>query len=525
MSGTFNCPNCSAPLDYREGSGATVRCPYCSSSVIVPESLRGGDVSGQADFFWQPGAMMDHAMQAENLARLKQIGDLVRAGQLQGAIQLFQQTFNTGLAEAQSAVEALAQNRSVNLTGLTINIPATMQPSLDAATMSRIQGLVRQGNKIEAIRLFREATNLGLKQAKEAVEDIEQVMRLQPGQPGVLSWQPSAPTIDRRAVSTVAKVGGAATAGASCFVVGLVLFILLVTFVPIFFALTSSGGPWADWWTRVNPFGERRLLLSFGGEGTGVGVFEDARHIGVDNNGHIFVGEYEGGRIQVFDTDGVYITQWIARGAVEGNDIYLTGLAVDRNSVVYVTVGSDLYYYNGLTGEPLGTLEHPEGWGFDDVTVAPDGSILAAWDKGHDDIIRFNRDLQMDLLIQSAISGVSDDSELTTRLAADGQGNIYALGTFNYGVFVFAPDGRFVSRFGSEGDSEGQFTSPHAIAVDNKSQIYVSDFGGIMIFASDGRYLDTISTNGFVFGMTFDDQGNLYYVTSNEMVYVLAPAK
>jgi len=46
-----------------------------------------------------------------------------------------------------------------------------------------------------------------------------------------------------------------------------------------------------------------------------------------------------------------------------------------------------------------------------------------------------------------------------------------------------------------------------------------------MIFASDGRYLDTISTNGFVFGMTFDDQGNLYYVTSNEMVYVLAPAK
>jgi outer membrane protein assembly factor BamB/DNA-directed RNA polymerase subunit RPC12/RpoP len=35
----FNCPNCGAPLDYT-GTGATMRCPYCDTSVVVPTELR-----------------------------------------------------------------------------------------------------------------------------------------------------------------------------------------------------------------------------------------------------------------------------------------------------------------------------------------------------------------------------------------------------------------------------------------------------------------------------------------------------
>jgi DNA-binding beta-propeller fold protein YncE len=36
----FNCPKCGAPLDY-PGSGATLRCPFCDTSVIVPAEIRG----------------------------------------------------------------------------------------------------------------------------------------------------------------------------------------------------------------------------------------------------------------------------------------------------------------------------------------------------------------------------------------------------------------------------------------------------------------------------------------------------
>jgi sugar lactone lactonase YvrE len=99
----------------------------------------------------------------------------------------------------------------------------------------------------------------------------------------------------------------------------------------------------------------------------------------------------------------------------------------------------------------------------------------------------------------------------------DGSGNIYALAYFNEGVFVFSPDGKYLSRFGSMGDAEGQFTSPRSIAVDNLGKIYIADFPGVMIFASDGRYLDTLPVNGAAMGMAFDDQNNLYVVADNQV--------
>jgi hypothetical protein len=199
-------------------------------------------------------------------------------------------------------------------------------------------------------------------------------------------------------------------------------------------------------------------------------------------------------------------------------DIYLSGMAAGRNGVVYTVVGGELFKYDGLTGDLIGQLVHPEGWGFDDVTVAPDGSIVAAWYKNRDDLIRFDQDGKIDLLVEGAISKVTSDSELDMRVAVDGEGNIYALAYFNEAVFVFSPDGRFISRFGSMGDANGQFTSPRSIAVDNLGKIYIADFPGIMIYASDGRYLDTLPVGGAVMRMTFDDDNNLYVVAGEKVL-------
>jgi len=37
---SFKCPSCGAPLEYEDSAGLSVRCPFCSNSVIVPEELR-----------------------------------------------------------------------------------------------------------------------------------------------------------------------------------------------------------------------------------------------------------------------------------------------------------------------------------------------------------------------------------------------------------------------------------------------------------------------------------------------------
>src|SRR6185436_902489 len=44
------------------------------------------------------------------------------------------------------------------------------------------------------------------------------------------------------------------------------------------------------------------VVLRFGSEGTGAGRFEDARSVAVDGAGRIYVAEYSGGRVQVFDS-------------------------------------------------------------------------------------------------------------------------------------------------------------------------------------------------------------------------------
>ena len=59
--------------------------------------------------------------------------------------------------------------------------------------------------------------------------------------------------------------------------------------------------------------------------------------------------------------------------------------------------------------------------------------------------------------VRAAISGQTDRSELDMHVAADGLGNVYALGTFNEAVLKFTPEGRFVTKFGSSGDQPGQF--------------------------------------------------------------------
>jgi len=40
MAQSFKCPSCGAPLEYDGSEVTTVRCPFCSNAVIVPEELR-----------------------------------------------------------------------------------------------------------------------------------------------------------------------------------------------------------------------------------------------------------------------------------------------------------------------------------------------------------------------------------------------------------------------------------------------------------------------------------------------------
>jgi DNA-binding beta-propeller fold protein YncE len=256
--------------------------------------------------------------------------------------------------------------------------------------------------------------------------------------------------------------------------------------------------------------------LNFGSEGIGPGMFKDARAIAVDASGKIYVGEYSGGRIQVFDPGGAFITQWTVDPKMP-----LTGMAADRNGIVYIVQSGTISRHEGATGRLLGQLEYAGGWGFDDIRVAADGGLITSWYKNRDDIVRFNSAGQVVRTIRAAISSVTDNSELDTHVAIDGLGNIYALGSFNNAVFKFSPEGKFMTRFGSDGDQPGQFRAPSAIAVDGKGRVYVTDFKGIQVFDGNGRYLTVFDPGGTASGMVFNDKNELF-VAARKHVLKLA---
>lgn len=254
-------------------------------------------------------------------------------------------------------------------------------------------------------------------------------------------------------------------------------------------------------------------ILNFGSEGIGPGMFKDARSIAIDASGKIYVGEYSGGRIQVFDPDGKFITQWSVNPKMP-----LRGMAADRSGVVYIVQSGTISRHEGATGKLLGQLEYAEGWGFDDISVAADGGLIAAWYKNRDDIVRFSSAGQVQRTIRAAISSVTDDSELDTRVAVDGLGNIYALGSFKNAVFKFSPEGKYLTRFGSAGDQPGQFRAPSAIAVDGKGRVYVGDIKGIQVFDGNGRYLTMFDPGGTASGMVFNDKNELFVVARKHVL-------
>jgi len=100
-----------------------------------------------------------------------QIKDLLASGNKIAAIKLYREATRSSLKDAKDAVEAFATGSSFNL-----NVPAQVsepEPFLE----DQIKRLLAERKKIDAIRLYREAHQCGLKDAKDAVDAIEVALR------------------------------------------------------------------------------------------------------------------------------------------------------------------------------------------------------------------------------------------------------------------------------------------------------------------------------------------------------------
>lgn len=212
---TLNCPACGAPLDF-DGSSAVVRCKFCRN----------------ISFF--PGALPERAA-APSLV-LGEIRRLIESGNLLEAIRQYRELFDVGLKEAREAVEALQAGRLVAPAAGAASAPPL---AVQTSGLQEIQQLLAGGNKIAAIKRYREIYDVSLARAKYAVEQIEA---------GRTTWpeagfpQPVSPSPQARPVKTGARAGCALVVAALLVLGGALVFVLFQpksVFVPRLYV----GGP------------------------------------------------------------------------------------------------------------------------------------------------------------------------------------------------------------------------------------------------------------------------------------------
>lgn len=100
----------------------------------------------------------------------------LQRGSLFDAIKLLRQSGVSNLAEAKAVLEAEARRMNAAKMGAAAPTRAAGARRDAGAWPPAATEALRRGNKIEAIRLVREATGLGLKEAKDAVEAREQTL-------------------------------------------------------------------------------------------------------------------------------------------------------------------------------------------------------------------------------------------------------------------------------------------------------------------------------------------------------------
>ena len=85
-----------------------------------------------------------------------------------------------GLKQAKDYVESLLENSSGNSSHFTFQSSTDSSISSSSIPLQEIHLLLQQGRKIEAIKLVKDSSNIGLKEAKEYIESLEESPRSDP---------------------------------------------------------------------------------------------------------------------------------------------------------------------------------------------------------------------------------------------------------------------------------------------------------------------------------------------------------
>src|ERR687896_425551 len=83
-------------------------------------------------------------------------------------------------------------------------------------------------------------------------------------------------------------------------------------------------------------------------------------------------------------------------------------------------------------------------------------------------------------------------------VAVDSSGIVYVTDMIDLSVKKFTGDGNFIAKWGSKGSGDGEFRHPHGIAIDSSGSVYVTDMTNLNIqkFTGDGKFITSWGGKG-----------------------------
>ena len=244
-----------------------------------------------------------------------------------------------------------------------------------------------------------------------------------------------------------------------------------------------------------------RPVLSFGKQGSSVGMFRCPWGVAVNARDEIAVTDHWNHRVQIFNSDGKYLRSFGREGNNAGEFQYPGGITFHKNGNIFVADNANhrIQTFSG-EGEYVGMFG---GYGSLDsqlcdplgLSVDSDGDIIVA-DKGNKLIKIFSPDGKFLRKIGGQgsftypIHCVQCDRYL---IVSDGQE--HCIKVFNY-------NGNFQYKFGKQGGGDGEFNQPRCLSVNKSGHLVVCDSGNhrIQIFEPNGTFVGKFGTKGSKLG-------------------------
>jgi len=200
------------------------------------------------------------------------------------------------------------------------------------------------------------------------------------------------------------------------------------------------------------------------------GSFLSPQHLAFDSENNLYVTDLGNSRVQKFDSNGTFITEWGSSGTEPGQFGYPSGIAIFGESVFVVDNKNSNVQKFDL-----------------------DGTFITEWGS----------------------FGTDDGSFKSPRgIAISNDESVFVADSGNSRIQKFTFDGEYISHFGQSGKRGGNFITPVDIAI-NSDKIFVTDstLNRINIYDLDGKFLRTIddTVGGFSInpeGIIFDEQNN-----------------